>query len=141
MKTKLIIGIASSLLFVGCASALNSGMYSNSDSTLKVETRTVNYLTDNNDMALYTFDKDTNNKSNCYNGCETKWPVFYTDINKLNLPMGIKTADFGTIKRDNGAMQTTYKSKPLYYFFKDSKAKDTNGDWAKGVWHLVELNK
>ncbi len=62
-------------------------------------------------------------------------------MNKLNLPIGVKKDDFGTIKRNNGSMQTTYKSKPLYYFFKDSKAKDTNGDWVKGVWHLVELNR
>jgi len=105
---------------------------------LSIQTKQQTYLTDSKGMALYTFDKDTAKKSNCYNGCAEKWPVFNADIGMLS--KSVDKAHLGTIKRDNGSMQTTYKSKPLYYFFKDTKAKDTNGDWVKGVWHLVEVN-
>jgi len=90
-------------------------------------------------MALYTFDKDKMGISSCYNGCEVKWPVYHADT--TTWPKGLNAKDFGTITRKNGALQTTYKGKPLYYFFKDTKPMQTNGDWAKGVWHLVEIVK
>ncbi len=106
---------------------------------LSSKKKSQSYLTDVKGMALYTFDKDTTGVSSCYNGCEVKWPVYQSNL--ATLPKGIKAKDLGTITRKNGAMQTTYKGKPLYYFFKDTKPKQTNGDWAKGVWHLVEIAK
>ena len=102
------------------------------------DTAKASYLSDNYGMTLYTFDKDTKNKSNCYNGCEAKWPVFYGTIDADKLPSGIDKSDFGTITRDNGAMQSTYKSQPLYYFFKDAAPKEIKGDGVKGVWHIVK---
>lgn len=121
----------SALLFVGCASNYGDNMSMDSKAA---------FLMDSKGMALYTFDKDTKDKSNCYNGCEAKWPVFAGDASSLKLPADVKKEDFGMIKRDNGAMQTTYKSQPLYYFFKDTKANDMHGDGVKGVWHLVKPN-
>jgi predicted lipoprotein with Yx(FWY)xxD motif len=114
------------------------------------------YLTDKDGMALYTFDKDSANVSVCtgkkdtkpLGSCEARWPIFYAaDLGVL--PAGTKASDFGTIDRpadtlkdaDGKALatkQTTYKGLPLYYWFKDSKAGDTSGDWVSGVWHLVE---
>ncbi|HIP31099.1 MAG TPA: hypothetical protein EYG93_11265 [Sulfurospirillum arcachonense] len=130
MNKKLTIAIAASaLLFVGCASNYGDNMSMDSKSA---------FLMDSKGMALYTFDKDMKDKSNCYNDCETKWPVYAGDAQSLKLPTHVKKEDFGMIKRDNGTMQTTYKSQPLYYFFKDTKAHDMNGDGAKGVWHLVK---
>lgn len=132
MKT-ILISAALTLLFAGCAT--NDTMTSTKSATVS---KIVNVLTDNRGMALYTFDKDTKKRSHCYGGCEKKWPVFYGNTSKLNLPAGINPKDFGTIKRDDGKMQTTYMSKPLYYFFKDTKAGETKGDGKKGVWHLVK---
>ncbi len=134
MKLKLTLAAAAAtLLFAGCTASNNGYMSMDSKDDVKPA-----FLMDSRGMALYTFDKDMKNKSNCYNGCEVKWPVFAGDITNLKLPAHIKAEDFGMIKRDNGAMQTTYKSKPLYYFFKDTKANDINGDGKKGVWHLVK---
>ena len=131
MKTKLLLTIAATttLLFAGC---------STSNSHLNANSQMVSHLSDSSGMALYTFDKDTANQSNCYNGCEKKWPVFYGNLDKLKLPSDVSKSDFGVITRKNGAMQTTYKSKPLYYFFKDAKSGDTNGDGKKGVWHIIK---
>ncbi len=103
---------------------------------LSKKTKEQRYLTDSKSMALYTFDKDSKGQSNCTKGCLQKWPAFYTDLQTL--PKGFNKKDFGAIKRSDGTMQTTYRGMPLYYFFKDTKPKQTNGDWAKGVWHLVE---
>jgi len=112
------------------------------------------FLTDKDQRALYTFDKDTNGVSNCYDstptsgtGCESTWPVFYSaDLGAL--PVGTAATDFTTITRDGTrakkgepTQQIAYKGKPLYYFTPDNKeALSTKGDWVKGVWHLVELD-
>ena len=64
------------------------------------------------------------------------------------LPAGTSADDFGVIDRNvtkakpgEPTQQVTYKGKPLYYFTPDNEeALSTKGDWAKGVWHLVELN-
>lgn len=114
-------------------------------------TRKQTYLTDAKGRALYTFDKDTNNTSNCYNvegnACEDVWPIFYT-TDFSDLPSGLSGSDFSTITRDparaidgvTAPQQTTYKGQPLYYFTPDNNLSgQTNGDWVKGVWHLVEL--
>jgi predicted lipoprotein with Yx(FWY)xxD motif len=136
MNKKLAIAIAATtLLFVGCASNYGDNMSMDKKDKM-IEKST--FLTDSKGMALYTFDKDTRNKSNCYNGCEIKWPVYNGDTNNLKLPIHVKKEDFGIIQRDNGTMQVTYKSQPLYYFFKDTKAYEVKGDGAKGVWHLVK---
>ena len=112
------------------------------------------FLTDKDQRALYIFDKDTKDVSNCYDstptsgtGCESVWPVFYSaDLGTL--PTGTKAEDFGIIQRDakrakegEPTEQVTYKGKPLYYFIPDNKeALNIKGDWVKGVWHLVELD-
>lgn len=89
-----------------------------------------NILVDGNGNTLYTFKNDTENVSNCYGECEVKWPVFYG--------WDIKDTDFWTIERTDGTMQTTYKGQPLYYFFKDEKAWDTNGQNVNNIWFVVE---
>ena len=124
---------------------------------LSTKTLKQTYLTDADGMALYTFDKDGENRSVCtgkqdtkpLGSCEARWPVFYaSDLGTL--PAGIKASDFGTIDRPNDTLkdkdgnpiatkQTTYKGKPLYRWFKDTKAGDVSGDWVAGVWHLVEI--
>ena len=130
MMIKLTLGaVTAALLLLSGCTASNNNMSTNSQ---------VSHLSDKNSMALYTFDKDTMNKSNCYNGCEAKWPVFYGDLDKLNLPKGTSKSDFGTITRKDGTMQTTYKMKPLYYFFMDKKSNEIKGDGKKGVWHIVK---
>ncbi len=111
------------------------------------------YLTDNNGRALYVFDKDDINVSNCYDssptsnlGCESTWPVFYS-ANLGTLPTGTTQSDFGVINRNTTKakageplQQVTYKGKPLYYFTPDNKETgNIKGDWVGGVWHLIEL--
>ena len=124
MIKKLALIAATSLIFAGCTT--NPSM-----SEGKV-------LTDNAGMTLYTFDKDSADKSNCYGECAKKWPIFYGTIDKVNLPTNINMNNFATITRKDGILQTTYNHKPLYYFFKDAKPGDRNGDGKKGVWHIVK---
>jgi len=113
--------------------AVNEGTH------LSDDIRTQNYLLSDDSRALYTFDKDDINVSNCYDTCAVTWPIFDADIDTTNVPTGMDATAFGKINRTDGTTQTTYKGQPLYYFVNDTKSGETKGDWVKGVWHLIEL--
>ena len=46
-------------------------------------------------------------------------------------------ADFGTITREDGQKQTTYKGMPLYYFAGDKAAGEVKGQGVKDVWYVA----
>ncbi len=93
------------------------------------------YLTDTKGMALYVFKKDAPGKSACAGECVAKWPLYYRE--KIGAGGALKEGDFGTITRDDGQKQTTYKGMPLYYFAGDKAANETNGQGVKDVWFLA----
>ncbi len=93
------------------------------------------YLTDINGMTLYVFKKDSPGKSACEGPCADKWPLFYRE--QVEAKDGLKAEDFGTITRPDGKKQTTYKGMPLYYFSKDAKPGDMNGQGVNDVWYAA----
>lgn len=93
-------------------------------------------LVDVDGKSLYFFSKDTKDTSVCEGGCLSSWPIFYEE--NLILETGLETADFTTITRADGAMQTTYQGWPLYYFANDTNAGDTNGDDVGNVWYVAK---
>lgn len=94
------------------------------------------YLTDAKGMALYVFEKDSPGKSACAGECLAKWPLYYRE--QAGAGGRLKESDFGTITREDGKKQTTYKGMPLYYFAGDKDASDTHGEGVKGVWSLAK---
>lgn len=94
------------------------------------------YLTDASGMTLYYYDKDTKGVSNCSGKCLEKWPAFYSDA--ISAPTGVNTADFGTLVRADGSLQTTYKGFPLYYWVDDKKMGDATGQDVGHVWYVVD---
>lgn len=85
-----------------------------------------------NNRTLYTFDKDTMNKSNCMGDCLKAWPA-------LTAPSNAKTSSqFTTIQRDDGTYQWAANGKPLYYFVKDMEVGDMKGEGMGGVWRTVK---
>lgn len=92
-------------------------------------------ITDAAGKTLYTFDKDSADKSACNGGCAAAWPPFFAAQGAK--PQG----DLGLAKRDDGALQWTFKSRPLYYFAGDAKPFEKNGDGQGGVWHVVQSGK
>lgn len=89
-------------------------------------------LTDKKGMTLYTFDKDNNGVSACYDGCAAKWPPFLA-------AEGAKAKKgWGLTERKDGSQQWTYNNQPLYTWVGDNKAGDTNGDGVGGVWHVAK---
>jgi len=93
------------------------------------------YLTDTEGMTLYWFEKDSMNHSSCSGMCVGNWPVYFRE--NVAAPAGTNADDFGTITRDDGAKQTTFRGYPLYYFKGDKKAGDTNGNDMMDAWYVV----
>lgn len=92
------------------------------------------YLTDFNGMTLYTYDKDTPGKSNCYNGCATAWPVYTSGATaESTFPTNITV-----VTRTDGSKQFAWKGMPLYYYVQDQKPGDITGDGLGGIWHIVK---
>ena len=75
-------------------------------------------------------------ESVCIDGCLNNWPVFYAKGNDFG--DGLDVADFGTIDRGDGEMQTTYKGWPLYYFIKDTAPGLVLGDGVIGKWFVAK---
>ncbi len=94
------------------------------------------YLTDSEGMTLYYFAKDIPGKSNCTGQCVDLWPLFQAE--EIVAPPGLDAADFGTITRDDGQKQATYKDWPLYYYANDAAPGDTNGEGSLGVWYVIK---
>ncbi len=93
------------------------------------------YMTDAKGMTLYFFTKDSAGKSVCLGDCLEKWPAYAAD--KVEPQAGLEAKDFTTFKREDGKPQVLYKGFPLYYFFKDQKPGDTNGQGVNNVWYVI----
>ena len=122
MKAALLV--SSALLAIASASASAQG------SITKVENGA---LVAANGMTVYAFDRDKPNAgtSACTGQCESFWPPYKASA--TDVPVGPYTI----IKRDDGSPQWAYKGKPLYFFSKDMKQGDRNGDNFKNMWHVV----
>lgn len=123
------------MLAMAVAVLMSSAMAIAADVGIKDKEGIGKYLTDEKGMTLYLFKKDTAGNSACAGSCVEKWPLFA--VEKVAVPEGLKTGDFGAILRNDGKKQTTYKGMPLYYFFKDMKPGDTAGQGVNSVWYVV----
>jgi predicted lipoprotein with Yx(FWY)xxD motif len=96
-------------------------------------------LFDGDDRAIYYFDKEGSEESECYGTCADAWPPVLTEgapraggaaVGKL----------LGTTERDDGSSQATYDGHPLYYYVDDppGEALCHNVDEFGGLWLVVE---
>ena len=90
-------------------------------------------MTGPNGMTLYTYDKDAigSGKSVCNGQCATSWPPFMAGA--TDQPGG----DWTIVTRDDGSKQWAWGGQPLYYWAKDQKPGDVNGDGFNKVWRAV----
>jgi predicted lipoprotein with Yx(FWY)xxD motif len=93
------------------------------------------YLTDTEGKTLYWLKKDSPGKSTCMGSCLEKWPIYYRET--VAAPKGIKADDFGTITREDGKKQTTFRGYPLYYWTNDKQPGDTTGYGVNNVWFVI----
>jgi predicted lipoprotein with Yx(FWY)xxD motif len=72
---------------------------------------------------LYTWDHDTMaGMSHCEDDCAKMWPP-------LKAPAGSKpSGDWAPIRREDGSLQWTYKTKPLYTYSADTAGGPPGGE-------------
>jgi predicted lipoprotein with Yx(FWY)xxD motif len=72
-------------------------------------------LFDRAGQAIYLFDKEKSDRSDCYDACAAAWPPVLTD-GKPQAAAGIDASLLGTTRRNDGKEQVTYNGHPLYYY-------------------------
>ena len=142
MKHILLLSALSGMLALSGCSTLNN-MVGNDDSgmhdvqatnknTAPVMSKGGMLVDSSNHMTLYTFDKDSMNKSECGSACLLAWPAFMA-------PSNAKTSgQFAAFQREDGKYQWAMSGKPLYFYANDTKVGDKDGDNKLGVWHIVK---
>jgi predicted lipoprotein with Yx(FWY)xxD motif len=100
------------------------------------------YIVNGSGVSLYLFEKDKNGKSACYGACTQAWPPLITS-GKPSAGAGVIASKIGTTKRKDGKLQATYNGHPLYRYFGDRKAGQTNGeglDEFGAEWYVLGAN-
>jgi predicted lipoprotein with Yx(FWY)xxD motif len=96
-------------------------------------------LFDSDQQAIYLFDKETSDTSECYGDCAAAWPPVLTDGDP-QAGEGIDAKQLGTTERDDGATQVTYSGHPLYYYVDDGPGQVLchNVEEFGGLWLVVD---
>lgn len=129
-----IFVLASVLLFQSCSK--DEDTQPAASGILVNNTSLGNVLTDEAGRTLYFFANDANGTSTCTGNCLANWPVFYRE--NPSLGTGLSASDFGTITNADGSKQTTFKTWPLYYYAKDTKAGDVTGENVGNIWFVAK---
>ncbi|WP_200305421.1 SCO0930 family lipoprotein [Streptomyces adelaidensis] len=97
-------------------------------------------LTDSAGRTLYRFDKDSFEppKTTCEGECATTWPP--VPASGATAADGVDKALLGEVSRPDGTKQLTVGGWPMYYFAKDTKAGDIQGQGLKGTWFASAPN-
>ena len=127
------------LVAAGCGAAIPSS--NGGPATLKVmRTGDGVHLADQSGHAVYLFEKDEDRESYCTGACAAVWPPVTTDA----MPHGsggVQGDALGTIKRDDGDLQVTYREHPLYYYAGDAstpgRTKGQELEQFGSEWYLV----
>jgi predicted lipoprotein with Yx(FWY)xxD motif len=82
-------------------------------------------------QAIYIFQRDGKNKTNCYGECAAAWPPVLTR-GEPRARGGAKQSLLGTVKRRDRSLQVTYAGQPLYYY--------AHEDEGQVLCHDVHLN-
>ena len=127
--TRLVVGVALlAVVAIAAASALAGG----GNAVVKVGPSNLGrVLVDAHGKTLYIWAHDKGSKSTCNGDCAVYWPPLITQ----GRPQAIAGANsylLGTSRRNDGRLQVTYAGHPLYYFVKDTKAGQTNGEGLTG---------
>jgi predicted lipoprotein with Yx(FWY)xxD motif len=95
-------------------------------------------LFDGDDRAIYYFDKESSDQSECYGACAEAWPPVLTE-GEPETAAGADRQLLGTTERDDGSTQVTYDGHALYYYVDDptGKALCHNVDEFGGLWLAV----
>ena len=98
-------------------------------------------LFDGDDQAIYLFDKETSERSECYGACAEAWPPVIAG-GEPQAGKGVDAQLLGTTERDDGSAQVTYDGHPLYYYVDDPPGQVLCHDVVEfgGLWLVVQPN-
>ena len=143
MKRILLLSALTGVLAVtGCSTLKNvvgsdtSGMHdvhSTNNNMAPVTSKNGMLVDSAKHMTLYTYDKDSMNKSNCGSVCMVAWPAFMAPSNAK------ASGQFAVFKREDGKYQWAMNGKPLYFYANDKEMGDKHGDNKGGDWHVVPV--
>ena len=89
-------------------------------------------------QAIYIFQRDSKNKTNCYGECAAAWPPVVTR-GEPRARGGAEKSLVGTVKRRDGSLQVTYAGHPLYYYANEGpgevRCHDVNLNG--GLWWVI----
>ena len=96
-------------------------------------------LFDAEKQAIYLFDREASDQSECYGACADAWPPVLTD-GEPEPGAGTDAKLLGTTERDDGSTQVTYAGHPLYYYAHEGPGQVLchNVDEFGGLWLVVE---
>lgn len=123
---RLASGAAALILAVSAGTALAG------PETKMMETSAGEIMVDAAGMTLYTFDKDEDGVSNCYDQCLVAWPIFEASADAM------AEGDWTIVDRTDGTKVWAYEGQPLYYYIQDKAPGDVTGDGKGGVWHVIK---
>lgn len=122
-KQKLAVAFAVPVAALGAAAAMAIAA-ATTVSTGKTSLGTV--LTSSNGHTLYLYEGDSGKHLGCAGKCLGFWPPVPAPSGKASASGGAKASLLGSVSRGS-TKQLTYKGHPLYWFYKDKKAGQTNG--------------
>jgi predicted lipoprotein with Yx(FWY)xxD motif len=95
-------------------------------------------LFDQPGQAIYLFNKEKSDRSECYDECAAAWPPVLTQ-GEPQAGSGIDQALLGTTKRRDGKTQVTYNGHPLYFYAHEGRneVKCHNVREFGGVWLVL----
>jgi predicted lipoprotein with Yx(FWY)xxD motif len=104
------------LILAGCGSSSTAAPDAARDTAIVVKSSQFGRMLFNSKrQAIYVFQRDTRNRSNCHGACAKAWPPVYTKGKPRALD-GVRKSLLGTTRRKDGHLQVTYAGKPLYYY-------------------------
>src|SRR5215207_8486949 len=139
MNSRFALGLTA-LAMLGASSIAAAQDYGEAKLAMNAKEPFGEYLTDQGGRALYMFEEDQENQSNCYETCAEVWPPLVAKGEAIEVK-DVDKSLVGLIERKDGLMQVTYSGKPLYYYTKDrgqsgsTKGHDVHDEF--GEWYLV----
>lgn len=97
-------------------------------------------LTDADGRALYMFDKEQSERSECFGACAEAWPPFFTK-GEPQAKGAVRQGQLGTTKHGDKRM-VTYNDHPLYYYVDEgpNEVRCHNVSEFGGLWLVVGPN-
>ncbi len=134
---KRAVAVIASMVLAGCGSDDSAGDPGPANAVLRTDSTSLGTIVvDREGMAVYVFDEDDDNTSNCTGACLENWPPVEAPGDGGPVVDGIE-GEVGTITRDDGLVQVTLEGRPLYTFARDSDPGEATGQGVEGVWWVV----